>query len=48
VGRTPWGGDHAGEAPFVVEVSAPGYAPWRQTVAPGADVTLDAPLQKKR
>jgi len=48
VGTTPWGGDIRAVAPFVVEVSAPGYVPFRQTLPPGEAASVSATLQRKR
>lgn len=48
VGKTPWAGDHRGAAPFEVEVSAPGYAPYRQTLPPGEASSVSATLHRKR
>ncbi|MCC6337943.1 MAG: serine/threonine protein kinase [Myxococcales bacterium] len=47
VGKTPWGGDWASRAPIEVEVHAPGYAPWKTTLPPGEDATLDVPLKRR-
>lgn len=48
MGTTPWGGDHRGAAPFVLEVSAPGYLTFRQTLPPGEATSVSATLQRKR
>jgi hypothetical protein len=48
VGTTPWGGDIRAVAPFVVEVSAPGYVPFKQTLPPGVAASVSATLQRKR
>jgi hypothetical protein len=48
VGTTPRGGDVRGVAPFVVEVSAPGYVPFKQTRPPGVAASVFATLQRKR
>lgn len=48
MGTTPWGGDHRGAAPFVLEVTAPGYLPFHQTLPPGEATSVSATLQRKR
>lgn len=48
MGRTPWAGDHRGATPFELEVSAPGYAPYKQTLPPGEASSVSATLQRRR
>ncbi len=47
VGTCPWAGENAWTGPVELEVTLPGYQPWRRTVAAGAEAHLTAKLTRR-
>jgi serine/threonine-protein kinase len=47
VGTCPWAGENTWTGPVEVEVTLPGYQPWRHTVAAGAEAHLTAKLVRR-
>lgn len=47
VGTCPWAGENTWTEPIDVEVTLPGYHPWRHTVTAGAEAHLTAKLVRR-